>query len=106
MANDHEMTPPSRWEIREEIDEKAAALARRFKGERPRSLCGTCRSAHITKQGNHNDFVIDCLQLGRPVPLNITECNKYVNESKLTVMELAKIARVIDEKGDSTGFYI
>ena len=107
MSGDNNIgcSPTTSYEEREYIDEKAKILTRRFRGERPHSLCGTCRYAHIMRLASKNDYIINCQELGCRVPMNITECNKYQNESKLSIMELAKIAKVINDKGEQSGFF-
>jgi hypothetical protein len=94
------------FEEREALADKAAHVNRRFKGEKLHSLCGTCRYAHILRRGDRNDVIVHCGQLGEQVPTNIMECNKYHNASQLTIMELAKLARIINDKGEHTGGYI
>lgn len=95
-----EVPVEGRWELAERLERQAAQLTgvRKDGWVDDRSVCSSCRHAHITRRGSANHRVIVCRQLGRPVPHDLSECNSYQNVTELTLQQMSDIAVLIDPR--------
>lgn len=82
------------------------ARGRRFKAAKIDGLCGRCQHAQIVRARRQNEPTITCDMLhDQRMPPDIEECNKFEGEGTLSIWNLAKLAKVIDDREGYKGDY-
>lgn len=102
---------PDHYSIGEEISEKASNLNRRFHGPTKGSgLCFRCNNAMIMRRKSEFEPRVYCDEMATmygktEVAADIAECSKFSQAGKLSIWDLAKLAKVIDlDEKPSVGF--
>ncbi len=92
-------TANDRWLLTEKLEEIAAPLS----GKRghsfvdDKSLCTSCRHAHVFRRGAANNRTIRCSKIGE-VPSDITECSDYLSMNQLSLGQMTEIAMILDPR--------
>lgn len=71
-----------------------------------KSLCTSCRSAHITRRHSQNKRMVYCNRLERVVPEDISECNEYCLFTQMSLHQMGEMAILIDARPDRYKGYL
>ncbi len=63
-----------------------------------KTICGTCKSAHLMRRSSQNTLTIYCCYLGGYVPHDLTECSKYRSITDLSLDQMTDIAVLLDQR--------
>ena len=97
---------------RYDLSERLEVEAKKLQGKKSahfiddKSLCSTCKGAQIIRQASKNTRTIYCSDLGRFVPLDISECNSYQSATTLSLNQMTAIAYMIDNRAERKGGYL
>lgn len=74
---------------------------------RAAGLCGHCRHGLCYRVADREEPIVWCEygMSSRRVPPAITECTRYQPEGGLTIPELARLAKVIEDTSNKPGHY-
>lgn len=70
-----------------------------------KSLCTTCKWAHIVRRSSSNTRSIFCGSLTRWVPEDIGECSEFHTFTQMTLQQMGAIATVIELNEKKVGFH-
>jgi len=71
-----------------------------------KSICTSCRWAHITRRKSRNIRQIYCNSISKFIPEDISECNEYQKFTELSLEQMAGIAVRIDPRPDGYKGYL
>lgn len=80
-----------------------------FQGTRSVSaprLCDSCSNGVVMRGPAESEEYVHCSLMEKPIPLQVTECNRYVDRSQPSLWAMKEIAWVLqsDSKGQQIGF--
>jgi hypothetical protein len=80
-----------------------------FQGTRSldaRRLCDSCSNGVVMRGAAESEELVYCSVMDKPVPMRVTECNRYVDRAQPALWAMKEIAWVLeaDSKRQKIGF--